>query len=280
METGTVKAILETSNNILLEIYGDLLKPGVAQVGQALGTLIGLGNTLLMPIALKNEQSKITIQHNLNKYRQKLEYIPEENVQSVVPEIGVPILEKLMYVSDETLVELYTELLTKASDKEQCESTHPSFVNIINSLSPREVKILEFISKKSLALVFVSVLKDTYSHPVEQVSDLALENDLYDENATAHISNLVGLGLIDTTFATWLTDTKRYIELEEKIKQVYSNAPIDSDADDLMFHLKNGNLSFSRGIASVSSFGELFLKACTKNRRKTVFFHFFSRLQK
>lgn len=280
MEKGIVKAVLETSNNILLEVYGDLLKPGVSQVGQAIGTLLGYGNTILMPLALKNEKSEITIQSNLNKYRQKLEDIPEENIQSVVPEIGVPILEKLMYVSDDTLVELYTELLAKSSDKQQCNSTHPSFVNIINSLSPKEVKILELINEKSLALVFVSVLTDTDSHPIEQVSDLALEDDIYDENATAHISNLVGLGLIDTTFNTQFKNTQRYVELEDKIKQVYSNAPIDLNTNDIMLHLKKGDISFSRGTVRISSFGGLFLKACTKSRKKTEFFHLFSNVQR
>jgi len=278
MEKGIVKAVLETSNNILLEVYGDLLKPGVSQVGQAIGTLLGYGNTILMPLALKNEKSKITIQSNLNNYRQKLEEIPKENIQSVVPEIGVPILEKLMYVSDETLVELYTELLAKASDKEQCESTHPSFVNIINNLSPKEVKILEAIDEQALALVLVSALSSTNSHPIEQLSDLIFENDIYDENTTAHISNLVGLGLIETTFDTWLIDTQKYIKLEEKIKQVYSKIPVDSNSPKTMISLQNGDLDFKKGYIKISSFGGLFLKSCTERRKKTEFFHLFSHL--
>lgn len=278
MEKGIVKAVLETSNNILLEVYGDLLKPGVSQVGQAIGTLLGYGNTILMPLALKNEKSKITIQSNLNKYRQKLEEISEENIQSVVPEIGVPILEKLMYVSDETLVELYTELLAKASDKEQCESTHPSFVNIINNLSPKEVKILELIYEKHLAIVSVNVIADDSSHPVEQISELILDVDIYDENATAHISNLIGLGLIDMNFNVQFSAAQRYERLEEIIKETYSNAPTELKDVEIISHLMKGNVSFSRGTIKISSFGGLFLKACTKNRKKTELFNLFSRL--
>ncbi|WP_201541400.1 DUF4393 domain-containing protein [Psychrobacter faecalis] len=278
MEKGIVKAVLETSNNILLEVYGDLLKPGVSQVGQAIGTLLGYGNTILMPLALKNEKSKITIQSNLNKYRQKLEEISEENIQSVVPEIGVPILEKLMYVSDETLVELYTELLAKASDKEQCESTHPSFVNIINNLSPKEVKILELIYEKHLAIVSVNVIADDSSHPVEQISELILDVDIYDENATAHISNLIGLGLIDMNFNVQFSAAQRYERLEEIIKETYSNAPTELKDVEIISHFMKGNVSFSRGTIEISSFGGLFLKACTKNRKKTELFNLFSRL--
>ena len=264
MEKGVVKAVLETSNNILLEVYGDLLKPGVSQVGQAIGTLLGYGNTILMPLALKNEKSKITIQSNLNKYRQKLEEIPEENIQSVVPEIGVPILEKLMYVSDDTLVELYTELLTKASDKEQCKSTHPSFVNVINNLSPKEAQILEKINEGSIAVVDVDIVSDLGNHPCEQVSELVLSDIFYDENITAYLSNLLGLGLIHISMEKSLTDVHRYELLEQKIRKIYSKAPKVAGESKITNHMAKGDLSFKRGIITITSFGQLFLVACTK----------------
>ena len=52
---------------LLKEIYGDLAKPGVTQVGKALSTIIGLGNTLLWPIQILNERAKLTLADNLNK---------------------------------------------------------------------------------------------------------------------------------------------------------------------------------------------------------------------
>lgn len=268
MEKGIVNAVLETSNNILLEVYGDLLKPGVSQVGQAIGTLIGLGNTLLMPLALKNEKSKINIQNNLNIYRQKLETISEENIQSVVPEIGVPILEKLMYVSDETLVDLYTELLAKASDKEQCKSTHPSFVNIINNLSPKESKLLDVIDKNIKAVVDVNVVVGESRKPCEQISEFVLDDEYYDKNLTAYLSNLVGLGLIEINLTRHLQDSQRYELLETKIKDVYKKSPIQSDEYSVLFHMRNGDLEFTRGCINTTSFGELFLIACTKKSGK------------
>ncbi|MGP5209923.1 DUF4393 domain-containing protein [Psychrobacter alimentarius] len=268
MEKGIVNAVLETSNNILLEVYGDLLKPGVSQVGQAIGTLIGLGNTLLMPLALKNEKSKINIQNNLNIYRQKLETISEENIQSVVPEIGVPILEKLMYVSDETLVDLYTELLAKASDKEQCKSTHPSFVNIINNLSPKESKLLDVIDKSTKAVVDVNVVVGESRKPCEQISEFVLDDEYYDKNLTAYLSNLVGLGLIEINLTRHLKDSQRYELLETKIKDVYKKGPVQSDEHNVLFHMRNGDLEFTRGCINTTSFGELFLIACTKKSGK------------
>jgi hypothetical protein len=73
---------------LLKEIYGDLAKPGVAQVGKALGNVVGLGNTILWPIALLNERAKIALEKNLEKYRAQLEHVPQDGVVEVPPEVG------------------------------------------------------------------------------------------------------------------------------------------------------------------------------------------------
>lgn len=56
---------------LLIEIYGDIARPGVRQVGKALETVIGLGNTILWPIALANEHSRMALENNLERYRKK-----------------------------------------------------------------------------------------------------------------------------------------------------------------------------------------------------------------
>lgn len=43
---------------LIVEVYGDLAKPGVQQVGKALETVLGLGNTILWPLALANARAR------------------------------------------------------------------------------------------------------------------------------------------------------------------------------------------------------------------------------
>jgi hypothetical protein len=50
------------SATIIKEIYSDLAKPGVQQAGKALSTVIGLGNTMLWPVALLNEKAKLSLE--------------------------------------------------------------------------------------------------------------------------------------------------------------------------------------------------------------------------
>ena len=64
---------------LLQEVYGDLAKPGVRQVGKALRTVLGLGNTILWPLAWANERSKIALEYNLERYRKKMEGTPDED---------------------------------------------------------------------------------------------------------------------------------------------------------------------------------------------------------
>ena len=51
----------ETTSKLLTEIYTDLAKPAVTEVGIALGTIFGLCNMLLMVIALQNEKAKLKV---------------------------------------------------------------------------------------------------------------------------------------------------------------------------------------------------------------------------
>ncbi|MDC5019689.1 hypothetical protein NRA03_18095, partial [Acinetobacter baumannii] len=94
-------AIIDTSGlepfaDLLKEIYGDLAKPGVAQVGIALATVIGLLNTCLSPIKFINEKTELKRQKNLEHLAKRLSVIPVENVVEVPPEIAIPIAEKLV----------------------------------------------------------------------------------------------------------------------------------------------------------------------------------------
>ena len=62
--------------------------------------------------------------------------------------IAVPILQKLSYTEDDDLVELYTELLKKGCLKDSKNKILPSYVNIISSLTPDEVRLIDFLFKR------------------------------------------------------------------------------------------------------------------------------------
>lgn len=247
---------------LLVEIYGDLAKPGVRQAGKALESIIGFGNTILWPITWANERSRIYLERNLELYRQRLSEIPEEKIVAVAPEIGVPIAEKLSYIADAKLSELYVTLLAKASASDTVSLAHPSFVNVINNLSPDEALLLEYFVDSSGDLPFVTAKHVDKNTGIYEISgDLLVADEIrkdlhFPDNVPAYISNLEGLGLVQVFRDRWIADTTLYDELLAHWTPL-SHADVKVDEKK-----PPRKLEFDKGGISLSLFGKLFISAC------------------
>jgi hypothetical protein len=245
---------------LLADIYGDLLKPGIRQVGKALETVLGFGNTVLWPLALVNEKARLVLKRNLNKFRDQLKDIPEELIVPVPPELGVPIAERLSYVADEELSALYVNLLAKASTVETSNFAHPSFVNIISCLCPDEAVFLRELYKLDPVPFLAVWLKDKGKSGFLPVGDLhtGIEKEkdiklLFPNNAQAYVSNFEGLGLIHVRRDIFLSDMARYEALEKMYRPQY---------EALSFDPKKKALTFMQGKIDITPYGKLFMEAC------------------
>ena len=252
-----LKEIIE-SPAILKEIYGDLAKPGVQQAGKALSTVIGLGNTALWPIALANEKAKISLEANLEKYREKMQETPEEEVCEVAPEIGVPIAEKLSYVTNEELSEMYTELLAKASQKQKVNAAHPSFVNVISNCSPDEAILMKSVrGMRGIPFIEVRLTTkgksewNTLNGMIPGISCLAELQ--YRNNIHAYISNLEGLGVFQIRQDIFMVGDNIYEPLEENAKKAYTT---------IAENTPDKELTFERGKIEITPFAHLLMDAC------------------
>ncbi len=244
-------------HEVLREVYGDLAKPGTKQVGKALGTVFEFGNTLLLPLAFANVRSRV-LRENLERYRVKMQYTPEEDVCEVTAELGVPIEEKLSYVTNEQLREMYIVLLAKASHFQTVNVAHPSFVNIINNISPDEAILMKSL-RTTPQTPFVQVRlqkkdKNEYIVVDPLVAALScLKNLSFPNNIAAYFSNLEGLGVLYTSTDTFLVGDNIYGPLEALAKLRYS--AISNEHPDY-------ELVFPQRIINITPFGRLFLEAC------------------
>lgn len=250
---------LEPFADLIKEIYGDLAKPGVQNVGIALGAVLGLGVTVMWPIMWANERAKIALEGNLETYRERLKDIPPEQISIAPPEVAMPILEKIGYVTNEELKKLYIELLAKASIKDLNNQAHPGFVNIINNLSPDEAILLKTLIPEQSIPFIKTRLNFTnggidLEYPVVIIPDLYLS---FPENMGAYISNLVGVGLLEITLESYFTNDSLYaphLEYFEQKKISY----------DLQYqNIEKGTPPYEvkKGMIKVTRFGEMFFKA-------------------
>lgn len=246
--------------SLLVEIYGDLARPGVKQVGKALETILGLGNTILWPITWANERTRIALEQNLEKFRARMATIPEERVVSIAPEIGVPIAEKLAYVRDERLSNLYVSLLSKASDSDFIHQAHPSFVNVINNLSPDEALLLEKL-RSSGSEPFMTARAVSPQGSFFVLSSFAVSKDLesglaFSENISAYLSNLAGLGIINILADEFIDNEAVYANIETaSTEQFLSEIQQRKSGDERKLKLK-------KGMIEITNLGRQFMAAC------------------
>ena len=239
---------------LLTEIYHDMGKPGVSQVGNAIGTICGLCNSLLLPIALANEKCKSILHKNMESYRKQLQDQPEETITEVPPEIGVPILDKFSYITNDEISDLYVNLLSKASITHSNSLAHPAFAKIIESLSPDEALILKFlIGKRSIPFVdFIVRGRGGRFKTLDMgVTNLSLHVNLqYTGNIQAYLSNLEALGIINSRRDVWEDDHKYYEEILANLTPTNVNTE------------KGEKQDYNKGVFDITDFGKLFIKAC------------------
>ena len=249
--------------DFLREIYGDAAKSGAKQVGKALETVFRFGNTLLLPLVFANDKARV-LRENMEKYREKLRETPTEDICEVPPEIGVPITEKLGYVTNEELSNMYVELLAKASQVQHSNLAHPSFVNIINNISPDEAVLIRSV-KNGNNIPFVEArLAKTGDREFSVVDPLAVElpcfRDLaYPTNIPAYFSNLEGLGIVDIRTDRQIADENVYEPIEATVKERYS---------ELVRRNSDREIQFERGTIGFTKFGYLFLRACFQSNQE------------
>ena len=250
--TAAVIAALK-SPEIIKSIYGDLLKPGVKQVGMAVERILKLPNIALWHIDRLEGHVNIALEANLEAYREEMSKVSEDKVVEVRPELGVPVMEKMSYVGDSELSRLYVALLTSASNLDTSDAAHPAFVNVINCLSPDEARLLQAFARKGRHPFVEGQFSNTEGSIVvipflvldELIGSLALK-----QNLAPYLSNLEGLGIIRVSNDKWMTGPGHYEALEAVFLNSGATPP------------PGYALNAQKGLIEVTPYGHLFLRGC------------------
>ena len=140
---GAVTVAAEVLKEIAAEVYTDAAKPATHEAGEALGTIVGLFNSVVLyPVKLANLHFKYKLEQFEIDLKKKLDGIPQKNIQLPSISIAGPALEALRYnIDTPELREMYLNLLASAMNADMSSDTHPSFVEIIKSLSSDDAEV-------------------------------------------------------------------------------------------------------------------------------------------
>ncbi len=144
--SGKVKDVIDATTGLVkaIPVYEDAVQPAAKQVGKALETVTKAVNVALAPLSLLVWGYDKIQEFIDNSVAKKLENIPEERIQTPDPHIAGPALEALKYTGEnESLREMFANLIANTMDSETAKKSHPAFVDIIKSMTSDEAKILK-----------------------------------------------------------------------------------------------------------------------------------------
>lgn len=253
--------LVKATPNILGQVYDDLAKPSVMAVGKALGTVFEFSTSFLLPVKLLNDKFRLNFTKRLNEYKEKLEKIPMEKQCEVHPQIGTPIIEKLSYTTNDEIADLFTNLLVNASNIDMVNTAHPSFVNMIERLSPDEARILKYLMGKTKIeyCTFNGNALDGNGFFTldDHVTMIHKEVNLqFPQNINAYLANFISLGILIDMSGTYTIDKTIY----NKIRQIWGLEQKESQLTPKFYK----SITVKESYFQVTDFGKLFIKACTK----------------
>jgi len=134
-------------SSLLPAAYNDLLSPAARELGEGLATIAKAVKIALAPV-------EATV-WGYEKIRQWLslrvtKILADRKVTEVIPPpltIAGPLTLQMIFASEEPdLREMYANLLASAMDARTAGDAHPSFVTLIQQLTPDEARIVSLIA--------------------------------------------------------------------------------------------------------------------------------------
>lgn len=158
--TGLGKATEVIVDKLAEPIYKDLFQPSTRVIGETIGSLLSFcfcWHYTLLAVA-KDHELRAYAKRNLELVDGELCKIPEDKLIQPAPEIAVPAMDRLAYIRDEDLALMYAKLIGDSSNRDKIDYVHPTFVGILERISPREAKLLERIERGAGFIVCLKVM--------------------------------------------------------------------------------------------------------------------------
>jgi hypothetical protein len=251
--TGLVKAI---------PIYDDLVQPVAKQLGKSLELVGRAVNVALIPVKGLvwgfEEVEKLFIP----KLVESLKDVPPEDIVQPKPNVAGPAIEALRYVGhEESLRDMYANLLASAMDKATALNAHPAFVEIIKQFTPDEAKLMAFLLEPRLFPILTVRAKRQGGGTKDvgvNISLLGTEARLKDpELCPAYLDNLCRLGLAEIPSGITYNDNEVYEELINSVGVMNLKQHVEAT---------NHICDFKFSIVRTTPFGKQFGAACVTPR--------------
>ena len=188
----------------------------------------------------------------------KLEKVKSENIVEPEAYIAVPAIQSISYcMNDEELRNLYANLLANSMNKDTKDSVHPSFVNIINQMSPMDAVIFKIIYESKIRPLITLFFQLDNNGQENHLNNLSWIKEYEYDVVSVSIDNLTRIGLIKIPADKhYVTDTNYDIVRNCKKYNEYCSQYIN---------VNGGKVSEDKQIITITDYGKLFYTICVKD---------------
>lgn len=254
-----IKGVVEA-----VPVYQDVVQPAAKEVGTALQTVAKTIHIVLAPVsALVWGYDKLK-DFLSTRVADKLKNVPPECIATPKPNVAGPALEALRYTGhEESLREMYANLLAASMDTRTAQGAHPAFVEIIKQLTPDEARLLTlFVVHRPFPLISVRRVYKVRTATETGGYDLLTNFSLlgweagcdYPEETPTYLDNLCRLGLAEIPSMYRYTTPYAYDALENHPKVQELKDAFESD--------DKFRLDVSRKGLRITHLGRLFCNTC------------------
>ena len=146
-----LKEKMDDVKEIIPELYKDGAKPTIIETGKTLSIIPQTINAALVPLRKWIIGREYSFKETEALLAKKLEKVKLENIVEPEAYIAVPAIQSISYcMNNEELRNLYANLLANSMNKDIKDNVHPSFVNIINQMSPMDAIIFKIICESGV----------------------------------------------------------------------------------------------------------------------------------
>ncbi|TFC79407.1 DUF4393 domain-containing protein [Cryobacterium sp. TMS1-20-1] len=214
-------------------------------------------HTVLLPLAAANFAILHFADYMKNKFEKELAdltgTIPPENLISPKSSVAGPAIQGLAFTHEEqSLKDMYLNLIATAMDGRISKRAHPAFVEIVKQIDGREADTLRSLLRGSemLAIVEIRTSESAWNVLERNIIDLKRPSGepAVSPEYAVWIDNWVRLGLFELTFMSFLSSPHAYDWVESR--------------PEYQLHKGDNALPIlAKGVLKRTSFGDQFAEA-------------------
>lgn len=242
------------------ELYEDAFQPTVQETGKLVAEYLAAINAAFSGLDRWILNKEYSIDETKKLLTQKLKSINPEKIVEPEPYVAIPTIQAISYtMNSEELRNLYANLLAKSMISDIKDSVHPSFVEIIKQMSPRDAAIFRLISQSTTRPLIDLQVETPPSRRLPIQYHCSWINDFSIKQVATSIDNLTRLGLIEIPYG------ESYV-----IKTIYDNVKNNPLFKDLEAQSKaklkeNETLVYDERYIKTTDLSTLFYNVCVLN---------------